>query len=329
MATDLRKLKKFRLPAGALIVVVSAFITYMLRGGFRRFESAPYNPPPAAFTNWNDVLTHPRDISVVTFQTGVVHMDACLNLDPTSPKQAECDHVPRDLTVLVHWIHHARFGDFLIDTGFDDSFAKHPPFGNYTEAMKLFNWVNGVTNRQRQGEDLSAQLARLNVHPRAVFFTHFHPDHTGGVPALGPQTDFIFGKLEASFLARAAVANHFLGKSKFSSLDFSAAPRMAPLGASIDLFGDGSLVGDFGSRPYRRRHRISDQWSPAPSVDRRREPFRLGFQGGGRATWMESGGNRSRLSKLSVTACLRESLPEHKSRLRTRSGTFLTCTTAS
>ena len=94
MATDLRKLKKFRLPAGALIVVVSAFITYMLRGGFRRFESAPYNPPPAAFTNWNDVLTHPRDISVVTFQTGVVHMDACLNLDPTSPKQAECDHVP-------------------------------------------------------------------------------------------------------------------------------------------------------------------------------------------------------------------------------------------
>ena len=86
MATDLRKLKKFRLPAGALIVVVSAFITYMLRGGFRRFESAPYDAPLAASTNWNDVLTHPRDISVVTFQTGVVHMDACLNLDPTSPK---------------------------------------------------------------------------------------------------------------------------------------------------------------------------------------------------------------------------------------------------
>jgi N-acyl homoserine lactone hydrolase len=241
MATDLRKLKKLSLSAGPLIVLVSAFVTYMLRGGFRQFEVAPYNAPPAAFTNWNDVLTHPRDISVTTFQTGVVHMDACLNLDPTSPKQAECDHVPRDLTVLVHWIHHARFGDFLIDTGFDDSFAKHPPYGNYTEAMKLFNWVNGVTNRQRQGEDLSAQLARLNVHPRAVFFTHFHPDHTGGVPALGPQTEFIFGKLEPSFLARAAVAKHFSGKSKFSSLDFSAAPRMAPLGASIDLLGDGSL----------------------------------------------------------------------------------------
>ena len=241
MASNLRILKKFVLPVAVLIVIVGAVVGYLLRGGFRRFELAPYKVPPAAFMNWSDALKHPREISLVTFQTGVVHMDACLNLDPSSPGQAECDHVPRDLAVLVHWVHHPRFGDFLIDTGFDDSFAKHPPYGNYTEAMKLFNWTNGVTNRQQRGEDLSAQLARLSVHPRAVFFTHLHPDHTGGVPALDPQTEFIFGKVEPGFLARAAVANHFAGKSKFSSLDFSTAPVMAPFGASIDLFGDGSL----------------------------------------------------------------------------------------
>src|SRR6266568_1265752 len=137
MATHLRNLKKFRLPTAILIVAVSVLVTYLLRGGFRRFEIASYNVPPAAFTNWDDVLRHPRDISLSTFQTGVVHMDACLNLDPTSLKQAECDHTPRDLPVLVHWIHHPRFGDFLIDAGFDDSFANHPPYGNYTEAMKL------------------------------------------------------------------------------------------------------------------------------------------------------------------------------------------------
>jgi len=89
--------------------------------------------------------------------------------------------------------------------------------------MRFFNWVNGVTNRQETGADLSAQLTRLGVHPKAVFFTHLHPDHTG-VPALGPQTEFIFGKAEARFLARAAVANHFSGKSKFSSIDFR--PRL-------------------------------------------------------------------------------------------------------
>jgi glyoxylase-like metal-dependent hydrolase (beta-lactamase superfamily II) len=141
----------------------------------------------------------------------------------------------------VHWVHHPRFGDFLVDSGFDDSFAKHPPYGNYTEAMRLFNWVNGVTNRQEPGGDLSAQLAQRDVHPNAVFFTHLHPDHTGGVPALEPETVFVFGKTELSFLARAATANHFSGKSKFSSIDFSAAPVMAPLGPSVDLFGDGSF----------------------------------------------------------------------------------------
>lgn len=185
--------------ATVLIVIICASLTYLLRGGFRQLEITPYRLPPVAFTNWAEVLKHPRDISLVTFQTGTIHMDACLNLDPSSPRQPECDHAPRDLAVLAHWVHHPRFGDFLIDTGFDDSFAESPPYGNYTEAMKLFNWVNGVTNRQQRGEDLSAQLARLNVHPRAVFFTHFHPDHTGGVPALDAQTEFICGRLEPSF----------------------------------------------------------------------------------------------------------------------------------
>jgi glyoxylase-like metal-dependent hydrolase (beta-lactamase superfamily II) len=222
-------------------LVAGALVTYLLRGGFRRFEIKPYPAPAAAFGNWNDALAHPGGISLVTFRTGVVHMDACLNLDPQSPKQADCDHRPRDLAVLVHWIRHPKLGDFLIDTGFDDSFAKHPPYGNYTAAMRLFNWSNGVTNRQEPGADLAAQLAQANVRPKAVFFTHLHPDHTGGVPALGPETEFIFGRDEAGFLAKAAVANHFSGKSRFSSIDFSAAPAMAPLGPSVDVFGDGTL----------------------------------------------------------------------------------------
>lgn len=237
----MRKVKKYGLAAAILVLVLSGSLLYLLRGGFRRFETTPYKVPPSAFTNWSDVLSHPRDISLVSLHTGVVHMDACLNLDPKSPKQAQCDHTPRDLAVLVHWVHHPRFGDFLIDTGFDDSFAKNPPYGNYTEAMALFNRMNGITNGQQPGQDLGSRLRRLNVHPRAVFFTHLHPDHTSAVPALDADTEFIFGKSEAGFLARAAVANHFAGKSKFSALDFSAAPRLAPLGPCIDIFGDGSF----------------------------------------------------------------------------------------
>jgi N-acyl homoserine lactone hydrolase len=237
----MRILKGLLLTAAVLVAAAAALAVYLVRGGFHRFETSPYPVPPAAFSNWSDALAHPRDISLSSFQTGVVHMDACLNLDPASPKQGDCDHAPRDLAVLVHWIHHPQFGDFLVDTGFDDSFAKHPPYGNYTEAMMFFNWLNGVTNPQKPGTDLAAQLARFNLSPKGVFFTHLHPDHTGGVPALAPQTEFIFGKDEASFLARAAVANHFAGKSKFLTIDFSTAPTMAPLGPCVDLFGDGSF----------------------------------------------------------------------------------------
>jgi N-acyl homoserine lactone hydrolase len=237
----MRKLKKILGTAAILVLCAGVLGMYLLRGGFRHWDVRPYPLPAAAFKNWQDVLAHPDDLSVHTFRTGVVHMDACLNLDPESPRQAECDHVPRDLAVLVHWVHHPKFGDILIDTGFDDSFAKHPPYGNYTEAMKVFNWGNHVSNRQEPGADLAAQLSRVNVQPRLVFFTHLHPDHTAGVPALGPKTEFIFGKAEATFLARAAVANHFSGKSNFASIDFSSAPAMPPLGPSVDVFGDGSF----------------------------------------------------------------------------------------
>jgi N-acyl homoserine lactone hydrolase len=227
--------------AAILVFAVGALGAYLLRGGLRSFEIKPYSVPRSAFHNWTDVLAHPSAIAMGTLQTGVVHMDACLNLDPDSPKQADCDHVPRDLAVLAHWVRHPRLGDFLVDAGFSDAFARNPPYGNYTEAMRLFNWANGITNGQRPGADLAAQLARLNVQPKAVFFTHLHPDHTAGVTALGPQTELIFGRDEASFLARAGVANHFEGKTKFSSIDFSAAPEMAPLGPSVDVFGDGSF----------------------------------------------------------------------------------------
>jgi glyoxylase-like metal-dependent hydrolase (beta-lactamase superfamily II) len=237
----MRTLKKLLLVFLLLLMAVVGVVAYLLRGGFHRFEVARYAVPAASFTNWNDVLAHPQDISLETIPTGLIHMDACLNLDPASPRQSDCDHAPRDLVALVHWIHHPRFGEFLVDAGFDDSFAKHPPYGNYTGVMQFFNWLNGVTNRQEPGTDLAAQLARNNVHPKAVFFTHLHPDHTAGVPTLGPETEFIFGANEASFLARAAVANHFSGKTKFSGIDFSTIPAMPPLGPSADVFGDGSF----------------------------------------------------------------------------------------
>jgi hypothetical protein len=49
------RLKKLRLPAAILILAIVALVTYLLRGGLRRFDITPYPIPPAAFTSWNDV----------------------------------------------------------------------------------------------------------------------------------------------------------------------------------------------------------------------------------------------------------------------------------
>jgi hypothetical protein len=66
-AAPLRILKGILLTAAILIVAIAALGVYLVRGGFRRFEITPYPVPPAAFTNWNDVLAHPQDISLTTF----------------------------------------------------------------------------------------------------------------------------------------------------------------------------------------------------------------------------------------------------------------------
>jgi hypothetical protein len=68
----MRILKRLLITAAILIVAVAALAVYLVRGGFRRFEITLYPVPPAAFTNWNDVLAHPRAISLATLQTGVV-----------------------------------------------------------------------------------------------------------------------------------------------------------------------------------------------------------------------------------------------------------------
>jgi len=61
----LRQLKKLLVPAAVLIVVISALLAYMFRGGFHQFEITTYKVPRAAFTTWNDVLRNPRDISLL------------------------------------------------------------------------------------------------------------------------------------------------------------------------------------------------------------------------------------------------------------------------
>jgi glyoxylase-like metal-dependent hydrolase (beta-lactamase superfamily II) len=212
----------------------------LTRDGFARWKTSPYPISPASSHQWDEVFAHPAPVTVETLVTGFIDMNRCDNLDQSNPAVASC-RSPAPLLDLVHLIRHQRMGVYVIDSGFARRFADSPPYGNYSLAMQLFNRVLGVRNGQGPHQGAAETLRERHLQPRAVFFTHLHPDHTSGVVDLPADMDFVFGKREEEFLARVAVGSHFAGQARLRTLDYEGVERMPPLGPAIDLLGDGSL----------------------------------------------------------------------------------------
>ena len=223
------------------LLVVIAALPWLLRYGFTTLHTTPYPIHTQSYQTWDEVFRNPALISVRTLNTGKITMDQAQNLDQNNPKTKSFHQTDDSLPVLANWLHHDRFGDFLIDTGFSSSFNTNPPYGNYAEPMRLLNWVSGIKNHQEPAQDISAQVRANNISLKGVFFTHFHPDHTSGTAELPDDIEYVFGKNENWFLARAFFGNHLDGKKNLKTIDFAAARAMPPLGPSVDIFGDGSL----------------------------------------------------------------------------------------
>jgi glyoxylase-like metal-dependent hydrolase (beta-lactamase superfamily II) len=233
----LRVLVRIALFATLLTLLAAAVLT---RDGFVRWQTSAYPLPRASFHTWDDVFAHPAPVTVETLVTGFIAMNRCDNLDQSNPVLASC-RSPEPLVDLVHLIHHSRLGDYLIDSGFSARFADSPPYGNYSLAMQIFNRLLGVRNGQHAHQSAAEMLLERGVRPRAVFFTHLHPDHTSGAADLPADVDYVFDKQEEGFLARVAVGSHFSGKPRLRTLDYTGVTRMPPLGPAVDLLGDGSL----------------------------------------------------------------------------------------
>lgn len=235
--------KLFILIPGVIFVTTILSAAWLLRGGFNTLDTKPYQPPSQqhSFSDWRDVLAHAGPITLTTLTVGTITMDRALNLDPDNPKTKTYRGHIAPLSVLVHSLHHKQYGDFLVDAGFGRDFYQDPPYGNYSQPMRLFNRAFGVRNAQLPGQDIANQLKTRHIRPKAVFFTHFHADHTAGVTDLPNDIDYVFGKNENWFLARAFLGGYFDAKHQLKTLDFSHAQPMPPFAAVIDLFGDGSL----------------------------------------------------------------------------------------
>jgi N-acyl homoserine lactone hydrolase len=233
----LRFLIRLVLLAAFLALLAAAFLT---RDGFQRWPSSAYPVTHSPYHSWGEVFAHPAPVTVETLVTGFIDMNRCDNLDQSNPAVSAC-RSSEPLLDLAHLIRHSRFGVYLIDSGFAARFADSPPYGNYSLAMQLFNRMLGVRNGQGAHQSVAEILRERGLRPRAVLFTHLHPDHTSGAADLPADVDYVFGKLEAGFLARVAVGSHFAGKPRLMTLDYTGVEPMPPLGPAVDLLGDGSL----------------------------------------------------------------------------------------
>jgi len=222
---------------GIVIVLLALTMLFLLRHGFKDIELSPYALPPQTHSTWDEVFKNPAPVSVVAFNTAKMEIDRYSD----NPQNAEDRYKSTDIPAF--WVFHEKHGDILIDTGFDRSFSDNPPFGNYPFFVKVILKLLGNDKvSQEKGRDMNSVIESHNIRPQKVFFTHLHPDHTAGVPALPKSTEYAIHPKEMNFLVRATLlGSHFKDLQQLKTLDFRKAQEIPPFSRCLDLLGDGSL----------------------------------------------------------------------------------------
>jgi N-acyl homoserine lactone hydrolase len=197
-------------------------------------------PQSTSERNWSAIFAKPKNITVTTIETGLIKVKISDVLNLKNPKAKGFKDSSLYVPVFVHLIQHPVFGDWIIDAGLDSSFHSDPHGNIKGMFRKVFSCI------QEKGQDISSQLALRNIAIKGVFFTHLHPDHITGVPALPGNIRYICGKGETQTNIRPLGITLFssmqLNKvGKMEEFDFSNVPPMSPLGPAIDVFGDGSF----------------------------------------------------------------------------------------
>jgi glyoxylase-like metal-dependent hydrolase (beta-lactamase superfamily II) len=181
-------------------------------------------------------------VTVTTWVTGEVKVDRSLLLDLGAPAAAGLPDEKVWVPVLAHRLDHPDRAPWLVDSGFDSTFAERRR-GNIGGLAVLAAPFMEIA-RQAPGADAAHQLGADRARLGGVLFTHLHLDHTAGVPGLPANARYVAGAgtledaYESSIVAH---IDHLRTVARLEAIDFSRAPALAPLGPAVDLFGDGSV----------------------------------------------------------------------------------------
>lgn len=187
-------------------------------------------------TTWEAGLRSETKVEVIPLFTGEVQVEREFLLDYENPKLQDRRDEKVWVPVMAYLVRHPRFGDLLIDTGFDSSFAKSG-HGNFGGLAFLASFA-----RQNPGTDTVASLRKLGVDPaklKMIVLSHMHPDHTAGLPELPKSVPLVTGPDAHGSYGGPwyAPASHLDGVEEIRTLAYPSQP-----GEAIDLLGDGSVL---------------------------------------------------------------------------------------
>ena len=226
---------------------VHALLTIGLerKAAFRMLALRSYNPPSRPWrgpsgrsADLRAALRNGAQVRVRSFSTGDQSTTMGKLLDRRDPKSRAVAGTPFTSRVLVHLVEHPDHGCWLIDAGLDTSFQR-----SGTGSIRgLLKSVAVKPFRQAPGQDVASLIARENVRPAGIFFTHLHIDHTSGTRLLDPTIRFVAGPVERPisfgplFFERHLSTVPVLERVGFDGA--RSAPGSLP---AVDLFGDASF----------------------------------------------------------------------------------------
>ena len=191
------------------------------------------------FMEWKSVFTNSASINIETLKTGTIisKISGLINLNNINANEIEDGFAK--IPVLAHVVKHDKYGDYLIDTGFDSSFANKVG-GNFKGIFKGFYFKNKYI-QEKNSEGIEKQLAEKSINLKGVFLTHIH-EHAAGVPSLPKEIPYVFGNGEREEgLFPLVYSNFFKNKINIQKIDFLQGQDMPILGKCVDIFGDGSF----------------------------------------------------------------------------------------
>lgn len=219
------------------------------------------------FKSWDYVFKNQCPVSVKSFITGYVMINKRGAINPDHPDASDIDDELLKVPVLSHWIHHKKYGDYLVDAGLDSSYSYDPNGevrGLFSGLFKKFR-INIDEYYQEKNQNIGFYLKKYSIKLNGVFLSHLHVDHIAGVRELPKNIPYIVGKGEKYTEHKPFFYGDYLkGIDILYEIDFSYGNNMPILGQCVDIFGDGSFwaIRTPGHTPGHMSFLINGQSSP-------------------------------------------------------------------